>query len=199
MKFEDLENAVINYEKEKGEGKATRYYSGYEFNAYKALTKFVRELEEVAKNSSIYFEIVAASPRYVVGREIVNQEYILHENDKAVLLERSVQFIYGNYLYSFELNDNPFMNSYVYKIKLEKDEYNNYYYFNDRYAKKIDPTENLDINKAYSYNYIVSCIICNKLMNIFENMSESASAVKKWKGENYKDIHFVERNRIYIW
>lgn len=171
------------------------YLRTNELNQAKGLTDFIVELEKKAKEKNVYFNIISCSPKIVIPYEYKNfTEKVLHEDETEILIHQYVGFIYDNYYYYFQIDDNPFFEHYCLKIPLSKDK-NGYYYYDNYYLDNL-PKKcllNSNIDELYSYNQTTRVLLKNNLLDAFYNILPSRKQFDKKM--SYQRKHYIENEK----
>lgn len=189
MLFKEIENKAKELQNK-------RYYRSNVLNQNKGLTDFIKELEKQAKEKNIYFDIVGGSPKIVIPYKTDNwnKNSVYFEEDKEVLFIGYLSFIYDNFYYYIQIDDNPYFDHYIQKIPLLKDE-NGFYYDKSYYLDDINSTLFNDITteELFEYNQICRDKIKDNLLHIFNNCKISTSYKDKRWPDNYK--HYISKDK----
>lgn len=189
MLFKEIENKAKELQNK-------RYYRSNALNQNKGLTDFIKELEKQAKEKNIYFDIVGGSPKLVIPYKTDNwgKNSLYFEDEKEVLFTEYVGFIYDNFYYYIQIDDNPFFEHYYSKIPLLKDD-NGFYYIGQYYSNSFDPLAKIE--DLWSYNQTTRNDIKNSLLKSFEKMQISRS-YKKIKSPYYVDKTYLKTKKLYF-
>jgi hypothetical protein len=181
MRFKEIENKTKELQNK-------RYYRSNVLNQNKGLTDFIKELEKQANEKNIYFDIVGGSPKLVIPYKTDNwnKNSVYFENDQEVLFVGYVGFIYDNFYYYIQIDDNPYFNHYIEKIPLLKDE-NEFYFNKSYYLDDINNLyDNITIEELFGYNKTCRTKIKDNLINIFNNCKISTAYNDNRWPVNYK-------------
>lgn len=189
MLFKEIENKAKELQNK-------RYYRSNVLNQNKGLTDFIKELEKQAKEKNIYFDIVGGSPKIVIPYKTDNwnKNSVYFEEDKEVLFVGYLSFIYDNFYYYIQIDDNPFFNHYYSKIPLLQDD-NGFYYIDHYHLNSFDPLAKIE--DLWSYNQTTRNDIKNSLLKSFEKMQIS-SKYKKIKSSYYVDKTYLKTKKLYF-
>lgn len=174
-----------------------RYLRSNELNQAKGLTDFIKDLEKQAKEKNIYFDIIGGNVKTIIPYErknIYNNETITHETKKEILFNNYVCFIYDNFYYYIELNENPFFDHHYNKINLLKDE-KGFYYIDHYYLNIFDPLAKIE--NLWTYGEEARKEIKKELKKEFEKMKIS-DQYKKIKTPYYTDKTYLNTKKIYF-
>jgi len=180
------------------EKQVKRYYKSNVLNQNKGLTDFIKELEQQAKEKNIYFDIVGGSPKLVIPYTEIKQgfktiETVKHEEDKEILFTGYIAFIYDNFYYYIQIDDNPFFNHYINKIPLLKDS-EGLFFIGSHYLDNIKNLYNdITTEELFSYNQTARIKIKENLFNIFNSCKISKKYEDKRWSKNYK--HYINKEK----
>lgn len=121
--FEELKNKIEN-------GEPCRiYYRTNKLNQTKAITLFIKKVEEEAEKEKAFFEIISASVKNVIPCRYENT----YNSDIEILKEKAffgfeyVGFIYNDIYFYIDLNDNPFLENGYSKINYQEENKERFY------------------------------------------------------------------------